>query len=101
MEIQFTFWIENDIDLKPFKTAPVLFTADECSNQSFLSDVYQPKMDSSSSSSQHASEAVSPLPHTTTLRTAEDAQPPMLGQESVDGTVSLAYYTIALHSAPM
>ncbi|XP_071214376.1 B-cell CLL/lymphoma 7 protein family member B-B-like isoform X1 [Salvelinus alpinus] len=57
---------------------------DECSNQSFLSDIYQPKMDSSSSSSQHASEAVSPLPHTTTLRTTEDAQPPMLGQESVD-----------------
>ncbi|XP_064840659.1 B-cell CLL/lymphoma 7 protein family member B-B-like [Oncorhynchus masou masou] len=57
---------------------------DECSNQSFLSDIYQPKMDSSSSSSQHASEAVSPLPHTTTLRTTEDAQPPMLGQESVN-----------------
>uniref|UniRef100_A0A4W5R2E9 BAF chromatin remodeling complex subunit BCL7B n=1 Tax=Hucho hucho TaxID=62062 RepID=A0A4W5R2E9_9TELE len=65
-------------------TSSTLDFQDECSNQSFLSDVYQPKMDSSSSSSQHASEAVSPLPHTTTLRTTEDAQPPMLGQESVD-----------------
>ncbi|XP_014017880.1 B-cell CLL/lymphoma 7 protein family member B-B isoform X2 [Salmo salar] len=65
-------------------TSSTLDFQDECSNQSFLSDIYQPKMDSSSSSSQHASEAVSPLPHTTTLRTTEDAQPPMLGQESVD-----------------
>ncbi|XP_041733612.1 B-cell CLL/lymphoma 7 protein family member B-B isoform X2 [Coregonus clupeaformis] len=65
-------------------TSSTLDFLDECSNQSFLSDVYQPKMDSSSSSSQHASEAVSPLPHTTTLRMAEDTQPPMLGQESVD-----------------
>jgi len=63
-------------------TNSLLDFADENSNQSFLSDVYQPKMDnSSSSSSQH----VSP-PHTS-LR-AEDSQPPMLGQETVDESVS-------------
>lgn len=55
--------------------------ADENSNQSFLSDVYHPKMDNSSSSS---SQQVSP-PHTS-LRT-EDSQPPMLGQEAVDELV--------------
>ena len=54
---------------------------DENSNQSFLSDVYQPKMDNSSSTS--SSQQVSP-PQTSSLR-AEDSQPPMLGQESVDG----------------
>lgn len=60
---------------------------DENSNQSFLSDVYQPKIDSSStSSSQHASEAVSPPPHSFTLR-PEEPQPPMLGQERVDETL--------------
>ncbi|KAL0972961.1 hypothetical protein UPYG_G00197050 [Umbra pygmaea] len=64
-------------------TSSTLDFQDECSNQSFLSDIYQPKLDSSSSSSQNASEAVSPSPHTST-RTAEDSQPPMLGQESVD-----------------
>nr|ACO10101.1 B-cell CLL/lymphoma 7 protein family member B [Osmerus mordax] len=57
---------------------------DENSNQSFMSDVYQPKVDgSSSSSSQHASDAVSPVSHTFTIR-SEDPQPPMLGQERVD-----------------
>lgn len=62
-----------------------LFSAvfsDENSNQSFLSDVYQSKMDNSSSNS--SSQQVSP-PHSYSLR-AEDSQPPMLGQESVDGT---------------
>lgn len=54
---------------------------DENSNQSFLSDVYQPKIDNSSSTS--SSQQVSP-PHSSSLRT-EDSQPPMLGQESVDG----------------
>ncbi|XP_031716980.1 B-cell CLL/lymphoma 7 protein family member B-B isoform X2 [Anarrhichthys ocellatus] len=58
---------------------------DENSNQSFLSDVYQPKMDNSSSTS--SSQQVSP-PHTSSLRT-EDSQPPMLGQESVDEPVHL------------
>ncbi|XP_034403712.1 B-cell CLL/lymphoma 7 protein family member B-B [Cyclopterus lumpus] len=53
---------------------------DENSNQSFLSDVYQSKMDNSSSTS-------SP-PHTSSLRT-EESQPPMLGQESVDEPVNL------------
>lgn len=62
-------------------TTPVLFATDENSNQSFLSDVYQSKMDNSSSTS--SSQQVSP-PHTSSLRT-EDSQPPMLGQESVDG----------------
>ncbi|CAN9511333.1 unnamed protein product [Ophioblennius macclurei] len=56
---------------------------DENSNQSFLSDVYQPKMDNSSSTS--SSQQVSP-PHTSSLRT-EDSQPPMLGQEIVDEPV--------------
>ena len=56
---------------------------DENSNQSFLSDVvYQPKMDNSSSNS--SSQHLSP-PHPSSLRT-DDAPPPMLGQESVDGT---------------
>uniref|UniRef100_G3NXP8 BAF chromatin remodeling complex subunit BCL7B b n=1 Tax=Gasterosteus aculeatus TaxID=69293 RepID=G3NXP8_GASAC len=58
---------------------------DENSNQSFLSDVYQPKMDNSSSTS--SSQQVSP-PHTSGLRT-EDSQPPMLGHESVDGILLL------------
>lgn len=60
---------------------PVFPSLDENSNQSFLSDVYQPKMDNSSSNS--SSQQVSP-PHTSILR-AEDSQPPMLGQEIVDG----------------
>lgn len=61
--------------------------SDENSNQSFMSDVYQPKVDgSSSSSSQHASDAVSPVSHTFTIR-SEDPQPPMLGQERVDGRI--------------
>ncbi|XP_033832363.1 B-cell CLL/lymphoma 7 protein family member B-B [Periophthalmus magnuspinnatus] len=63
-------------------TNSLLDFADENSNQSFLSDVYQPKMDNSSSSS---SQQVSP-PHTS-LRT-EDSQPPMLGQETVDEPVN-------------
>ncbi|XP_030008878.1 B-cell CLL/lymphoma 7 protein family member B-B isoform X3 [Sphaeramia orbicularis] len=61
-------------------TNSLLDFADENSNQSFLSDVYQPKMDNSSSTS--SSQQVSP-PHSSSLRT-EDSQPPMLGQESVD-----------------
>ncbi|XP_029923020.1 B-cell CLL/lymphoma 7 protein family member B-B isoform X1 [Myripristis murdjan] len=61
-------------------TNSLLDFTDENSNQSFLSDVYQPKMDNSSSTS--SSQQVSP-PHTSSLRT-EDSQPPMLGQESVD-----------------
>lgn len=64
-----------------FTPTPVSPPPDENSNQSFLSDVYQPKMDNSSSTS--SSQQVSP-PHTSSLRT-EDSQPPMLGQESVDG----------------
>ncbi|XP_072317906.1 B-cell CLL/lymphoma 7 protein family member B-B [Eucyclogobius newberryi] len=63
-------------------TNSLLDFADENSNQSFLSDVYQSKMDNSSSSS---SQQVSP-PHTS-LRT-EDSQPPMLGQEIVDESVN-------------
>nr|XP_057936886.1 B-cell CLL/lymphoma 7 protein family member B-B [Doryrhamphus excisus] len=55
--------------------------ADENSNQSFLSDVYHTKMDNNSSSTS-SSQQVSP-PHTSNLR-AEDSQPPMLGQETVD-----------------
>ncbi|XP_062241212.1 B-cell CLL/lymphoma 7 protein family member B-B isoform X2 [Platichthys flesus] len=64
-------------------TNSLLDFTDENSNQSFLSDVYQPKMDNSSSTS--SSQQVSP-PHTSSLR-AEDSQPPMLGQESVDEPV--------------
>ncbi|XP_056296878.1 B-cell CLL/lymphoma 7 protein family member B-B [Pseudoliparis swirei] len=56
---------------------------DENSNQSFLSDVYQSKMENSSSTS--SSQQLSP-PHASGLR-AEDSQPPMLGQESVDEPV--------------
>uniref|UniRef100_A0A3Q0RK49 BAF chromatin remodeling complex subunit BCL7B b n=1 Tax=Amphilophus citrinellus TaxID=61819 RepID=A0A3Q0RK49_AMPCI len=64
-------------------TNSLLDFTDENSNQSFLSDVYQPKMDNSSSTS--SSQQVSP-PHSSSLRT-EDSQPPMLGQESVDEPV--------------
>ncbi|XP_019950499.1 B-cell CLL/lymphoma 7 protein family member B-B [Paralichthys olivaceus] len=64
-------------------TNSLLDFTDENSNQSFLSDVYQPKMDNSSSTS--SSQQVSP-PHASSLR-AEDSQPPMLGQESVDEPV--------------
>ncbi|XP_076002667.1 B-cell CLL/lymphoma 7 protein family member B-B [Genypterus blacodes] len=64
-------------------TSSLLDFTDENSNQSFLSDVYQPKMDNSSSTS--SSQQVSP-PHSSILRT-EDSQPPMLGQESVDEPV--------------
>lgn len=64
-------------------TNSLLDFTDENSNQSFLSDVYQPKMDNSSSTS--SSQQVSP-PHTSSVRT-EDSQPPMLGQESVDEPV--------------
>ncbi|XP_037533320.1 B-cell CLL/lymphoma 7 protein family member B-B [Nematolebias whitei] len=64
-------------------TNTLLDFADENSNQSFLSDVYQSKMDNSSSNS--SSQQVSP-PHSYSLR-AEDSQPPMLGQESVDEPV--------------
>lgn len=61
-------------------TSSLLDFIDETSNQSFLSDVYQPKTDNSSSTS--SSQHVSP-PHSSGLR-PEDSQPPMLGQESVD-----------------
>uniref|UniRef100_A0A3B5LYS5 BAF chromatin remodeling complex subunit BCL7B b n=1 Tax=Xiphophorus couchianus TaxID=32473 RepID=A0A3B5LYS5_9TELE len=64
-------------------TNSMLDFTDENSNQSFLSDVYQPKLDNSSSTS--SSQHVSP-PHTYSLR-AEDSQPPMLGQETVDEPV--------------
>lgn len=64
-------------------TNSLLDFTDENSNQSFLSDVYQPKMDNSSSTS--SSQQVSP-PHSSSLRT-EDSQPPMLGQEIVDEPV--------------
>ncbi|XP_026148308.1 B-cell CLL/lymphoma 7 protein family member B-B [Mastacembelus armatus] len=64
-------------------TNSLLDFTDENSNQSFLSDVYQPKLDNSSSTS--SSQQVSP-PHTSSLRT-EDSQPPMLGQEIVDEPV--------------
>uniref|UniRef100_A0A8C7WP81 BAF chromatin remodeling complex subunit BCL7B a n=1 Tax=Oryzias sinensis TaxID=183150 RepID=A0A8C7WP81_9TELE len=66
-------------------TNSLLDFTDDNSNQSFMSDVYQPKMDNSSSNS--SSQQVSP-PHTFSLR-AEDSQPPMLGQESVDEPVHL------------
>ncbi|KAM3616917.1 uncharacterized protein V6R79_026011 [Siganus canaliculatus] len=66
-------------------TNSLLDFTDENSNQSFLSDVYQPKLDNSSSTS--SSQQVSP-PHTSSLR-AEDSQPPMLGQESVDDPAHL------------
>ncbi|XP_069003938.1 B-cell CLL/lymphoma 7 protein family member B-B [Embiotoca jacksoni] len=64
-------------------TNSLLDFTDENSNQSFLSDVYQPKMDNSSSTS--SSQQVSP-PQPSSLRT-EDSQPPMLGQEIVDEPV--------------
>ncbi|XP_017557433.1 B-cell CLL/lymphoma 7 protein family member B-B [Pygocentrus nattereri] len=79
-------------ELKGFPTDVVLENArsvlldfqDDNSNQSFLSDAYQPnnKVDSSSNSSPHASGAVSPS-HTPYFRT-EDSQPPTLGQETME-----------------
>ncbi|XP_057177922.1 B-cell CLL/lymphoma 7 protein family member B-A isoform X2 [Triplophysa rosa] len=58
---------------------------DENSNQSSLSDSYQPKAtaDSSSYSSPQPSEPVSPAPQTLDYRT-DDPQPPTLGQESME-----------------
>ncbi|XP_055064159.2 B-cell CLL/lymphoma 7 protein family member B-A [Misgurnus anguillicaudatus] len=58
---------------------------DENSNQSSLSDSYQPKLaaDSSSYSSPQPSEPVSPAPQTLDYRT-DDPQPPTLGQESME-----------------
>ncbi|XP_062393018.1 B-cell CLL/lymphoma 7 protein family member B-A isoform X2 [Sardina pilchardus] len=55
---------------------------DENSNQSSLSDMYQPKVDSSSTSSPQPSEPVSPA-HVSDYRT-EDPQPPTLGQEILE-----------------
>ncbi|XP_056141247.1 B-cell CLL/lymphoma 7 protein family member B-A [Lampris incognitus] len=55
---------------------------DETSNQSSLSDTYQPKVDSSSNSSPQPSEPVSPA-HTADLRT-DNSQPPTLGQETLE-----------------
>ena len=56
---------------------------DENSNQSSLSDMYHPKVDSSSTSSPQPSEPVSPA-HVSDYR-ADDPQPPTLGQESLAG----------------
>lgn len=64
----------------------VFFSADDNSNQSFLSDAYQhsAKVDSSTNSSpQHASGALSPS-QPSFFRT-EDSQPPTLGQEIMEG----------------
>ncbi|XP_061868187.1 B-cell CLL/lymphoma 7 protein family member B isoform X3 [Colius striatus] len=59
-------------------------SADENSNQSSLSDVYQLKVDSSpnSSPSPQQSESMSPA-HTSDFRT-DDSQPPTLGQETLE-----------------
>lgn len=80
-------------ELKGFPTDVVLENArsvlldfqDDNSNQSFLSDAYQPsaKVDSSTNSSpQHASGALSPT-QPSFFRT-EDSQPPTLGQEIME-----------------
>uniref|UniRef100_A0A4W5JPU3 BAF chromatin remodeling complex subunit BCL7B a n=1 Tax=Hucho hucho TaxID=62062 RepID=A0A4W5JPU3_9TELE len=55
---------------------------DENSNQSSLSDAYQPKVDSSSNSSPQLSEPLSPK-NLCDFRT-EDSQPPTLGQEIME-----------------
>uniref|UniRef100_A0A4W5JPR6 BAF chromatin remodeling complex subunit BCL7B a n=1 Tax=Hucho hucho TaxID=62062 RepID=A0A4W5JPR6_9TELE len=58
---------------------------DENSNQSSLSDAYQPKVDSSSNSSPQLSEPLSPK-NLCDFRT-EDSQPPTLGQEIMEGEI--------------
>ncbi|XP_062309736.1 B-cell CLL/lymphoma 7 protein family member B-A isoform X2 [Osmerus eperlanus] len=55
---------------------------DENSNQSSLSDTYQPKVDSSSNSSPLPSEPLSPV-FPSGFRT-DDSQPPTLGQETME-----------------
>ncbi|XP_023825024.1 B-cell CLL/lymphoma 7 protein family member B-A isoform X2 [Salvelinus sp. IW2-2015] len=55
---------------------------DENSNQSSLSDAYQPKVDSSSNSSPQPSEPLSPK-NLCDFRT-DDSQPPTLGQEIME-----------------
>ncbi|CAB1352402.1 unnamed protein product [Coregonus sp. 'balchen'] len=55
---------------------------DENSNQSSLSDAYQPKVDSSSNSSPQLSEPLSPK-NLCDFRT-DDSQPPTLGQEIME-----------------
>lgn len=66
-------------------SSPGAVSADENSNQSSLSDVYQLKVDSSpnSSPSPQQSESMSPA-HTSDFRT-DDSQPPTLGQETLEG----------------
>ena len=62
----------------------VLPSADETSNQSSLSDVYQPKVDNSSNSvSPQPSEPRSPA--NIGDFNADSSQPPMLGHEASEG----------------
>ncbi|XP_030648613.1 B-cell CLL/lymphoma 7 protein family member B-A isoform X1 [Chanos chanos] len=79
---------ERQLDSFPTESAPensrsvLLDFQDDNSNQSSLSDVYQPKVDSSSNSSPQPSEPVSPA-QGCDFR-ADDSQPPTLGQESME-----------------
>ncbi|KAM4620528.1 B-cell CLL/lymphoma 7 protein family member B-A isoform 1-T1 [Polymixia lowei] len=74
----------NNFDDLPSKNtnSDLLDFHDETSNQSSLSDIYQPKVDSSSNSSPQPSEPVSPV-HTADFRT-DSSQPPTLGQETLE-----------------
>eukprot|EP00075_Anas_platyrhynchos_P012465 XP_027301718.1 B-cell CLL/lymphoma 7 protein family member B [Anas platyrhynchos] len=71
-------------DLSLYSSSLGAVSADENSNQSSLSDVYQLKVDSSpnSSPSPQQSESMSPA-HTSDFRT-DDSQPPTLGQETLE-----------------
>ncbi|XP_010891880.1 B-cell CLL/lymphoma 7 protein family member B-A [Esox lucius] len=77
-------------ELNSFSTDPASETThsslldfhDENSNQSSLSDAYQPKVDSSSNSSPQPSEPLSPK-NLCDFRT-DDSQPPTLGQEIME-----------------
>lgn len=82
------FYLEGTLPLNvgKFKYSQLPIFSDENSNQSSLSDLYQPKAaaDSSSYSSPQPSEPVSPAAQTLDYHT-DDPQPPTLGQESMEG----------------
>uniref|UniRef100_A0A4W3IGN9 BAF chromatin remodeling complex subunit BCL7B a n=1 Tax=Callorhinchus milii TaxID=7868 RepID=A0A4W3IGN9_CALMI len=70
-------------------SSPILLEMnDENSNQSSLSDAYQVKVDSSTSPSPSPEQSEPVSPAILSDFKADDSQPPMLGQESMEGIAS-------------